>query len=236
MVLSTAKCGSKATLTVSESSTTFGFGAVTAGTDASAVISTQALVNGVTSTLTALFTGGRAATDDGLRLTDTSGNTVLLTEAGNASGAGPSQIGTVTAGNVQFQIGANAGQTVSASLGNVRASNLGNTSFAGQSLATVDVTTTQGATNALTIVDEAISQVSGLRANLGAFQKNVLNSTINYLSVSSVNLSASESQIRDTNVATEVVNLTKNQIIQQAATSVLAQANSSPQQILKLLQ
>ena len=236
VILTTAAYGSNAKLTVSESATTFGFGAVTAGTNAQAIVSAQALVNGVTTTLTALFTGGRAATDGGLRLSDTSGNTVLLTEAGNASGAGPSQIGTVTAGQVQFQVGANAGQTVNTSLGNIRTGSLGNTSIAGQSLATVDVTTTQGATNALTIVDEAISQVSGLRANLGAFQKNVLNSTVNYLSVSSVNLSASESQIRDTNVASEVVSLTKNQIIQQAGTSVLAQANSSPQQILKLLQ
>ena len=68
VVLTTAAYGSNAKLTVSESSTTFGFGAVTAGTNAQAVISAQALVNGVTSTLTALFTGGRSATDSGLRL------------------------------------------------------------------------------------------------------------------------------------------------------------------------
>ena len=75
-----------------------------------------------------------------------------------------------------------------------------------------------------------------LRANLGAFQKNTLESTVRYLGVGVENLSASESQIRDTNVASEVVNLTKNQIIQQAATSVLAQANQAPQQVLRLLQ
>jgi flagellin len=58
---------------------------------------------------------------------------------------------------------------------------------------------------------------------------------VRYLGVSVENLSASESQIRDTNVASEVVTLTKNQIIQQAGTSVLAQANSAPQQVLALL-
>ncbi|MCS6776020.1 MAG: flagellin, partial [Chloroherpetonaceae bacterium] len=69
----------------------------------------------------------------------------------------------------------------------------------------------------------------------GAFQRNTLESTVRYLGVGVENLSASESQIRDTNVAAEVVQLTKNQIIQQAGTSVLAQANSAPQQVLALL-
>ena len=74
-----------------------------------------------------------------------------------------------------------------------------------------------------------------MRANLGSFQKNTLESTIRYLGVGVENLSASESQIRDTNVASEVVKLTKNQIIQSAATSVLAQANQAPQSVLSLL-
>ncbi|MGC8669523.1 MAG: flagellin, partial [Chthonomonadales bacterium] len=96
-------------------------------------------------------------------------------------------------------------------------------------------TTATGATNAITIVDEAIKQISVLRAQLGAFQTNTLDSTIRYLGIAVENLSASESQIRDTNVAKEVVNLTKNQILQQAGTSVLAQANAAPQQVLALL-
>ena len=109
------------------------------------------------------------------------------------------------------------------------------TTVTGLSLKTIDVTTASGAANALSVVDEAISQVSNLRASLGSFQKNTLESTINYLGVGVENLSASESQIRDTNVAQEVVNLTKNQILQQAGTSVLAQANQSPQLVLSLL-
>ena len=236
ITLNSQAYGANAQLNVSESNPTAGFAlASTAGLNASASVSTQALVNGVTTTLTVTFQGGRSATDDGLHLSDTSGNSIVLTEAGNVSGA-TTQVGVVTSGSVQFQIGANAGQTVQVSLGNIRAANLGADVLAGQSLATVDVSTAVGANNAIQIADRAITQISQLRASLGAFQNNTLNSTISYLGVSSENLSASESQIRDTNVAAEVVSLTKNQIIQQAATSVLAQANSQPQQILKLLQ
>ncbi len=234
--LSTQDYGSNATLKVSESAATLGVGVTTAGTNASASVSAQAQVNGVTSTLTVTFSGGVGTGSSGLHLTDTAGNSLDLTELGNTNGAAATQIGIVSAGAVQFQIGANAGQNVQLSLGNTRSTTLGNTAVAGQSISTIDVTTTTGANNALLIVDQAITQVSQLRANLGSFQNNTLNSTISYLGVSSENLSASESQIRDTNVASEVVNLTKNQIVQQAATSVLAQANSQPQQILKLLQ
>ena len=237
ITLTTQAYGSNAQLNVSESAATGGFAATsTAGIDASAQVSTQALVNGATTTLTVTFTGGRSATDDGLHLSDTSGNSLVLTEAGNLNGATATQVGVVTSGSVQFQIGANAGQTVQVSLGNIRTVNLGADVLASQSLSTVDVSTAVGANNAIQIADRAITQISQLRASLGAFQNNTLNSTISYLGVGSENLSASESQIRDTNVAAEVVSLTKNQIIQQAATSVLAQANSQPQQILKLLQ
>ena len=186
-------------------------------------------------TTTSVFSGGRASTDNGLRATDTYGNSILLTEAGNSTATSSDTAVNVTAGSVQFQVGANAGQTVSTNLGNIRTSNLGNTSVGGSNLSLIDVTTQSGATNALKITDEAISQISNLRASLGAFQKNTLQSTISYLGVGVENLQASASQIRDTNVAQEVVNLTKNQIIQQAATSVLAQANSAPQQVLALL-
>ncbi len=85
------------------------------------------------------------------------------------------------------------------------------------------------------MVDQAIQQISTLRAQLGAFQKNTLASTIRYLGVGVENLSASESQIRDTQVAQEVTSLTKNQILQQAGASVLAQANAAPQLVLGLL-
>ena len=239
IALTTQDYGGNAQLNVSESASTSGFAATsTAGVNASASVSAQVLTNGVTSTQTVTFTGGVAAHDSGLHLTDTSGNSLDLTELGNTSiGATPTQVGIVSSSAVQFQIGANAGQTVQVSLGNIRTSNLGTTAVGGgNNLSNIDVTTAAGANNALLITDQAITQVSQLRASLGAFQNNTLDSTISFLGVGSENLSASESQIRDTNVASEVVSLTKNQIIQSAATSVLAQANSQPNQILKLLQ
>ena len=205
------------------------------GLNATVSVQAQTLVNSAVQTTTSIFSGGRSSTDNGLRATDTYGNSILLTEAGNTTATSSDGAVTVSAGAVQFQVGANAGQTVSTSLGNIRTANLGNTSVAGSNLSLIDVTTQTGANNALKITDEAIGQVSQLRANLGAFQKNTLDSTIQYLGVGVENLQASTSQIRDTNVASEVVNLTKNQIIQQAATSVLAQANSAPQQVLALL-
>ncbi|MGQ9542373.1 MAG: flagellin, partial [Armatimonadota bacterium] len=71
--------------------------------------------------------------------------------------------------------------------------------------------------------------------NIGAFQKNVLESTMRSLNISRENLAASESAIRDTNVAEEVMNYTKLQILQQAGMAVLAQANAAPQMVLSLL-
>jgi flagellin len=194
-----------------------------------------ALVNAATQAVTATFIGGRAATDSGLRLTDTYGNSILLSEFGNTGTSSAAMVARVTAASLQFQIGGNSGQFVLQSLGNVQTAELGNTIVAGTTLKTMDVTTGAGASNAIQIVDEAVQQISSLRARLGAFQKNTLESTVRYLGISVENLAASESQIRDADVANEVVKLTKNQILQQAGTSVLAQANQTPQQVLQLL-
>ena len=210
-------------------------GTTSVGLNATVTVSAYALVNGVSTTAVSTFSGGRSSTDGGLKVTDAYGNSILLSEGGNTTATSQVNVASITANALQFQIGANAGQYVTASLGNIRTSNLGGTVIAGQNLSTIDVTSGQGATNALTITDQAIQQVSTLRANLGAFQANTLQATVNYLGVSVENLAASESQIRDTNVAAEVVNLTKNQIIQQAATAMLAQANTSPQGVLRLL-
>ena len=205
-----------------------------AGTNAVALVRGQVLSNNVVTEITTTFTGGQASSDSGLRMTDQYGNSILLTEAGNSTTT--RTVGSVTASALQFQIGSNAGQYVSIGLGNVQSVNLGATVVAGKTLKTIDVTTAAGASDAMKVVDEAISQISVLRAEMGSFQQNTLASTVNYLGIGVENLSASESQIRDTNVAQEVTKLTKNQILQQAGTSVLAQANSAPQLVLKLLQ
>ena len=83
-------------------------------------------------------------------------------------------------------------------------------------------------------IDLAIADISSRRGTLGATQ-NRLESTINNLSVTTENLAASESRIRDTDMAAEMVNFTKNQILQQAGVSILAQANQQPQVVLSLL-
>ena len=211
-------------------------GTSSVGTNALANVSAYALVNGTAQLTSALFSGGVSSTDSGLQLTDANGNTMLLTEAAmNDATVGSIAAASITSGNLQFQVGANAGQLVYASLGNVSTTNLGTTVIAGQSVATINVTTAQGAANAMNITDSAIQQVSNLRATLGAFEADTLNPAIQYLGVSAENLSAAQSQIQDTNVAAAVVDMTKNQIIEQAATGVLAQANSEPQLVLKLI-
>jgi flagellin len=91
------------------------------------------------------------------------------------------------------------------------------------------------AQQALAIVDKAISDVSKTRANLGAIQSNELESNVRSLGVAQQNISASQSSIQDTDMSSEIVNFTKNQILMQAGTSALAQANQAPQSILKLL-
>lgn len=205
------------------------------GSDAVVSVTAQVLINGSVSGVSVNFTGGRGTTDSGLRVTDAYGNSILLTEAGNTSTSAVAAA-RVTAASLQFQIGANAGQYVNQTLGNVQTDQLGTTAGTSTtSLAAIDVTTADGAADALRVVDEAIQQVSVLRAQLGAFQKNTLESAIRALGVGSENLSASESQVRDTNVAKEITALTKNQILSQAGTAVLAQANAAPQLVLSLL-
>jgi flagellin len=101
--------------------------------------------------------------------------------------------------------------------------------------ASVSVLTRQDATDALLTVDFALQQVNGLRAELGAVQIR-FESTISNLSVSTENLSAARSRIRDADFAAETAELTRSQILQQAGISVLAQANATPQSVLALLQ
>jgi flagellin len=98
----------------------------------------------------------------------------------------------------------------------------------------INVTTQDGANDALDTIDAALNSVSEQRADLGAVQ-NRLQHTINSLSVAAENLSASESRIRDTDMAKEMTSFTRSQILQQAGVSMLAQANSAPQSVLKLL-
>ena len=102
------------------------------------------------------------------------------------------------------------------------------------SLASLDIGSQGSTTLAITNIDLAINSVSALRGRLGAAQ-NRLTSTINNLASTSENLSAAESRIRDVDVAFETAQLSRNQILQQASISILAQANAQPQSALNLL-
>ncbi|UCD63411.1 MAG: hypothetical protein JSW34_11780 [Candidatus Zixiibacteriota bacterium] len=151
-----------------------------------------------------------------------------------------SQGGTETIYNVDqslvFQIGANVGQTASIGLRNMCATSLG-TDLEGclfRSLSEIDVTTVAGAQDAQRVIDAAINEVSTTRGTLGSFQKNTLESNLRNLRVAAQNLTASESQIRDTDMAKEMSEFTKNQILIQAGTAMLAQANQVPQVVLQL--
>jgi flagellin len=135
-----------------------------------------------------------------------------------------------------FQIGANVGQTTAIGLRSMSTTmlskNLSGNMFS--SLASIDVTTVQGAQDSQSIIDAAINEVSTTRGTLGSFQKNTLESNLRNLRIAAQNLTASESQIRDTDMAAEMSEFTKNQILLQAGTAMLAQANQVPQIILSL--
>tara|TARA_B100002049_G_C16065668_1_gene370312 strand:+ start:535 stop:1353 length:819 start_codon:yes stop_codon:yes gene_type:complete len=128
-----------------------------------------------------------------------------------------------------FQVGANSGQTISVNL-----SRTGGFGASGLSVGTLDISTQAGASAALTAIDTAISTIGAQRADLGALQ-NRFQSTIRNLSNISENVSAARSRIRDTDFASETAELTRNQILQQASTTVLSQANQRPQAALSLL-
>ncbi|WP_433827436.1 flagellin [Actinoplanes sp. CA-015351] len=135
-----------------------------------------------------------------------------------------------TAGD--FQIGANSGETLNINIKGVDAKGLG--------LKDLDLTTAAvgngktGAATAIEAIDKAITSISDQRAKLGASQ-NRFEHTINNLNTAVENLSASESRIRDTDMAQEMVSFTRNQILTQAGTSMLSQANQSSQGVLSLL-
>lgn len=103
-----------------------------------------------------------------------------------------------------------------------------------KTVAALNISTQQGANDAIGTIDNAISIVSGMRAQLGAYQ-NRLEHTINNLGSTSENLTTAESRIRDTNMAKEMMDFTKNNLLMQVSQSMMAQANQFPAQILKML-
>jgi flagellin len=146
-------------------------------------------------------------------------STLVVTSTATAAASG-------SGGSFQVGSGTSASDKISITINDVRSAALG--------LGGVDVSVAANATTNLNSIDAAITTVSTLRGNLGAYQ-NRFEHTISNLSITTENLSASESRIRDTDMASEMMSFTRAQILQQAGTAMLAQANSVPQTVLQLL-
>lgn len=133
-------------------------------------------------------------------------------------------------GALNFQIGANEGESIDLEINSMSASGVGISGLAGSG-----ITSVSGAESAITTIDNAIQDVSNERSKLGAYQ-NRLEHTISNVDNAAENLQAAESRIRDTDMAEEMMDFTKNNILSQASQSMLAQANQQPQSVLQLLQ
>jgi flagellin len=164
----------------------------------------------------------------GVKITVSSANTGAALVAGNAYGGGAGKVLTTTQTAVDIQIGANA--TANDKLG-ITIGNMDSITLATSGISVTDATTSN---TAIGLVNTAITTVSTARSNLGAWQ-NRLDHTINNLSVESQNLTSASSQITDVDMAAEMTNFTKNNILTQAAQAMLAQANQLPQGVLSLL-
>ena len=171
--------------------------------------------------------------DDLLTITGENGFEMRLDVSGTLNGA---QTGTTVQdlkinatgiGAMRLQIGANEHQVLEVNIPAVSLQNMG--------IENVDVSTAEGADDAIDRVDGAIKYVSSVRGRLGAFQ-NRLESTINSLDITSENMTSAYSRIMDVDMAEEMTSYTTYQILAQAGTSMLAQANERPSQVLQLLQ
>ena len=150
------------------------------------------------------------------------------------------QAGTLTfsQNSLTFQVGANANQFSEISLRSIKTSDLGrgelnNSNF--KSLSDVKMLSAEEAQDAIRIIDKAIEEVSANRGEMGAYQKNNLESNLNYLRIAHENAVSSESVVRDADMAAEMASFTRDQIMMEASTAMLAQANQSSMTVLKLL-
>jgi flagellin len=219
LVLTTKEVGSAANLTVN------------AGIDdiLTAAVTTDVYGSDATITETAIGTSYIAR---GNTITVTGGNYKGLELQLNSevmSTTGTNNLNTFSIdsnGTLGLQIGANEAQKMNISIGDMGAAALG--------VSSINVTTQSSAEASITTIDSAITAVSSERSKMGAYQ-NRLEHTINNLGTSSENLTAAESRVRDVDMAKEMMEFTKNNILNQAATAMLAQANQAPQGVLQLL-
>lgn len=135
---------------------------------------------------------------------------------------------------MQFQIGANVDQNIRVYIGTMTATALGLKGIQGETENTISINSPDEANQTVSVIDEALKNVNKQRADLGAYQ-NRMEMAQKGINVAAENTQAAESRIRDTDMANEMVNFTKNQILAQASTAMLAQANSQSQNVLALL-
>jgi flagellin len=161
------------------------------------------------------------------------GVTVSVTDA-LAAFAGGTIVGSAT-GNADFQVGTEnqTDNQISISLGNARTTTLGTIGGGANAVSTIDLSSATTAKTALTTVNDAISDLATIRGDIGAAQNRLTYSASN-LATTIENVTAAESVIRDVDMAAEMTNFTKNQILMQAGTAMLAQANMAPQNVLSL--
>ena len=192
--------------------------------------------------------GGQVATGQGQVLTGAQGTMVeglqvrytgkvTTPESAGADAPIAGRVG-VYQNSPVFQVGSNVGQTVAVSLVNTNTNVLGRGVENGsgfRSLKDVDVRTFDGAVDTQKLVDKAINEVNSTRAQLGAFQRNTLESNLRQLRINVEELTSAESTIRDADMAEEITQYTRNNIMVQAATAMLAQANQQPKAVLALL-
>jgi len=211
---------------------------VTVGTDTAnnlkstvQAINDKSAASGVTATLDG----------DKVKLTATDGRNIDLGTATGGTGLTNAQLGladaTIQRSTVSYDYQAADGDVRTLSITNGLAANVlaAAPSATGQQLSMLDITTVDGANKAMKAADAALTAINSGRAALGAIQ-NRFDAVVSNLGVNSENLSASRSRIMDADFAQETANLSRSQILQQAGTAMVAQANQLPQNVLKLLQ
>jgi flagellin len=241
---------------------TFGVTMSTAGSDTAFTTNAAASgfggVSGLKAGETYTIATAAGTTDWDITITDSSGNSQMLNEV-EAPGAGITKdvyfssfgltlsitdaIGATMDGDIVanatgssiFQVGAEKAtdNTISISLGNATKATLGTIGGGANAIQDIDLSTASTAQDALQIVDDAIADVASLRGDIGAAQNRLANTASN-LAITVENVQAAESVIRDVDMAAEMTTFTKNQILLQAGTAMLAQANMAPQQLLAL--
>ncbi|WP_455716438.1 flagellin N-terminal helical domain-containing protein [Anaerosporobacter sp.] len=175
------------------------------------------------------FNSTATTSSDGkdVTITDHSGFSMKIEISENAVVGEEIKIDVLSSGPMILQIGANEGQTMEVRIPQVTPKTLG--------IDTVNMTTQEGAEKAITKIDDAITEVSSIRAKLGAYQNRLEHSIAN-LDTTGQNMTEALSRIEDTDMAEEMAQYTQMQVLSQAGTSMLAQANQRPQTILSLLQ